>query len=259
LKDQLSKVIHQKYPNSHIDVSSYAISACNAAFNEDSPKIQQPCLDYRVKPRPDSEEFKFKIALDSDATHYRPIKNFDEVSDNSLTTFEKRYNIGRLPNQKVLDQPKIDYVPLAGPFEWPYQAWSKLMQAGVTEYQMFRGSPSVIPATRYEFAVGVARLLDQKEKRAKDSPKVKALIANLTFEFEPEMTKLGLHIDHDQILRNLAKQDIVWQPRYKYLQLTLSYGKKFDRKLRQKIEHVIEEYTDAWLKSNSSANADSKK
>lgn len=116
------------------------------------------------------------------------------------------------------------------------------MNEGVTESSMYRGGPSLIPVSRYEFAVGVARLLGQKEKRAKDSPKIKALIANLVFEFEPEMIKLGLHIDHDQILKDLAKEDIVWQPRYKYLQLNLTSGKKFDKNLRRKIENTIAKY-----------------
>lgn len=256
LNRKLSAMILGKYPNSHIDGDNYYIDACNSVFNEDSTKQQQPCLDPRVKLRSDSKDFKLRLRLQSDFTHYRPIKNSAEVSSNSLTVIEKRYNIGELPNQEFSDHPKIDYVPLAAPLDWPYRAWQDLVQAGVTDPILSYNCISCTkPATRYEFAVGIARLLDQQEKRAKDSPQTKAVIVNLIFEFELEISELGVHIDHNRLVKELADTGIIWQPRYKYLQLDLSYGKKFDKKLRKQIEDTVADYTAAWMKSNSATSA----
>ena len=163
------------------------------------------------------------------------------------------------PEIAYLSMPvKPSDVPIAGIGSWPYDAIAQLDFLGV-KVDVPQSLGTTKPLTRYEFAAAIARLLDQKDKRAKDSQKVKELIAKLALEFEPVMSKLGFRIDTNQYIKELADNGIIQQPRYEYLQLDLSYGKQFEHQLQKQIEETIADYAAAWLKSNSTTAADATK
>jgi len=265
LGNKLSKIILKKYPEAHVSNPGYKVSACNATFAKDVSKGPQSCSDARIQLQPDSMDFNFMLSHRLEYGHYyrAVLKDSVEASDDVPQTIEKRYNIGIISapkKQPVLSEKYFNSEVPDVPFNhWLYDDWHRLEQAGVPDPTIGPYIPFYKSATRYEFAVAIARLLDKKENRVKDSPKVKAIIADLTFAFEPDLIHLGVPIDHNEMIRDLAEQGIVWQPRYSYLQLDLIYGAKFDKRLRLKMEHVIEKYTAAWLKLNTSSNENSAK
>jgi len=329
LKNKISEIILDKYPDSRVDYSALSIDVTDVKCSEDPSKDHDSCVGLDLKPRPDSADFTLRLSMGVDLSQTQQMffapepyvvlkttvgKRYDlkvipervgvespEVPNNSwtynafdklvnaevvkgmpspwnmaspnyvhrlLTRFECAVAIARLLDNKterakdsdevkqLISQLAVEFapevaelciptkpsdVPIGGMESWPYDVINQLNILGI-KVEVSQYSGTVKPLTRYEFAVAIARLLEQKDKRAKDSPKVKVLIAKLALEFEPELRALNYPLDHNQMVADLAAQNIVWPPRYEYLQLDLTCGKKFDEKLRQEIENTIAKY-----------------
>jgi hypothetical protein len=243
LNKKLSALILEKYPNAHVDSDAFSINAYNLQRMKDAPNKNHSCLDPSVKPRPNSADFKLHLSVGFDAAHQQQFLYTSGSFVVSKSSLGKRYDFKIFPeqDQSVSDVP-FDY--------WTYKAYWDIVIAGVAEYIHPQTGPALLHLTRYEFAVAIARLLDKKSERVKDTPEVKELIAELAVEFAPEFAYLSMRgggLD--------SKDEGSSQPRYEFLQLQFHSGNKFDKKLQKQIEDTITDYTATWIKSNSSVDA----
>lgn len=249
LNRKLSALILEKYQNAYIDSDVFSINACNSQLMKDTSTDNHSCLDSQVKPLPDSADFILHLSVGVDFNHQQKILYSPGSFDVSKSVTGKRYNFKVLPERTDGESPAVPYE------SWIYGAFNKLVWAGVTVPTRFNSGPSLIPVSRYEFAVAIARLLDNKLERAKDTPEVKELIGELAVEFAPKIAYLSTPLDRGLLEKVDPKDGKHLKPRFGFLQLQFYTGNQFDPKLRKQIEDTIADYAAVWLKSNSSTAA----
>lgn len=146
---------------------------------------------------------------------------------------------------------------------WPYEAMQKLADAGIIEWEVgtYMGNKAM---ARYEFAVGVARLLikinqaenqksekqpmplgpdknvpDDKFLKAIEREENRLLIEKLKEEFQSEINALMRRVNSKSTsLQNTPTP----RPHYVYLHLGFAYGTEIDPRLVADVKSLIESY-----------------
>jgi len=185
LTEKISKIILDKYPNSRIDTSAYTINACNV---ESPNEPSQSCVSSDTQPRSNSAEFTLRLSVGVDLNPIQRMLFTPKPRIVLKSTPEKRYDF------KVIPKPVSKEYPEVPSDSWTYLAYDELVRAGVAEPLSRTFTISILPVTRYQVAVAIARLLDKQTEHAKDSAEVKQLIGDLAEEFAPEIAYLSMPV-----------------------------------------------------------------
>jgi|GEM_PF-1758956 len=246
LEERLHKIILEAYPESNIEyigqewVVHYHSEKYQAHITDNGNTSRQPADRFPD----DFSEFILRLSVEQDLMHYRPVLSGAPRPETFGSTLNQRYNLKEIYGTD--SSTEMQDVPLD---HWAYNAVSILSQAGVVEGYpsgQYSGNRAM---TRYEFAVAIARSLQNRtenpaEKNTVWELKLNELLTNLQYEFAPELVRLGLG---DVLRQNInSPKPIIdgqhWQPRYQYLSLRVSYGKGMNPALLETIQQVVSGY-----------------
>ena len=213
---------------------------------------------------PDFSEFLLYVFKGQDTTSGYPPTPNQETPETFGTTYTARHNL----TVATLDSANSAEHPDVPRGHWAYGAIDRLAREKLTE--ALPCNSRCLAATRYEFAVAMARMLYkiQQAQKLKDQPaqpapgpnadqepqlsprqiveiaerpENKKLIEALKEEFTSELIRLGA----------LPKDTPITKKRYEYLGQRFSYGKGVNPKLVEQVKQVVATYVEQALKASA--------